>query len=170
MNAIKGLREVYSKPFYIFVAFAGILLFYLIDVILSDFSDLRAISNEGSLKLLFYYFIGYPSTLDFYSNFFLFAIAFLFGSYLSLATYKTSQIKMEKVSFFGSIGLFFGLLAPGCAACGIGLASVLGIGGALIALPFNGKEVSVLAFVLLAYANFRIAKKINQNTCPIRLK
>lgn len=170
MNFIKGFREVYSKPFYVSVALAGMFLFYLLDVIISDFSDLRIISNQGSLKLLFYYFVGYPSTLDPYSSFFLFSIALLFGSYISLATYKTSQIKGQKVSFLGSIGLFFGFLAPGCAACGIGLASVLGIGGALVVLPFNGKEISVLAFVLLGYANLRIARKINQNTCSIRLK
>ncbi|MBM3232139.1 hypothetical protein FJZ21_02045 [Candidatus Pacearchaeota archaeon] len=170
MSFIKGLKEVYSKSFYIFVALAGVLLFYLIDVILLDFSDLKAISDQGSLKLLFYYFVGYPSTIDSYSNFFLFAIAFLFGSYIALATYKTSHVKTEKVSFFGSVGLFFGLLAPGCAACGVGLASVLGIGGALIALPFNGKEVSIVAFALLLYANFKIAKKINQNTCSISFK
>lgn len=170
MNFFKGLKEVYSKPFYIAVAVAGIVLFYLIDVIISDFPDLRSLSNEGSLKLLFYYFVGYPSTIDPYSKFFLFAIALLFGSYLALATYKTGQVKTEKITFFGSIGLFFGLFAPSCAACGIGLASILGIGGAIVTLPFEGKEISLLAILLLSYANFRIAGKINQNTCPIRLK
>lgn len=171
MSYFKGFKEAYSKPFYIFLALAGMLLFYLIEVIISDFADLRAIANgNGSLTTLYYYFAGYPSTLDSYSVFFLFGITFLFGSYISLATYKTSQIKTEKFSLFGSIGLFFGFLAPGCAACGIGLASVLGIGGAIVSLPFGGKEISALAFVLLGYANFRVASKINQNTCPIKLK
>jgi hypothetical protein len=170
MKFFKGLKEVYSKPFYVFVALAGMMLFYILDVIISDFTDFKSLSGSGSIKFLFYYFVGYPSTLDYYSTFFLFAISFLFGSYIALATYKTSQIKSTKLSFFGSIGLFFGLLAPGCAACGIGLASLLGIGGAIVALPFGGKEVSLLAFVLLGYANFRIARKINQNTCPISLK
>ncbi|MEK6925462.1 MAG: hypothetical protein AABW71_04475 [Nanoarchaeota archaeon] len=171
MSYLKGFREVYSKPFYIFVALAGMLLFYLLEVIISDFSDLRIISNgQGSLKTLFYYFTGYPVTLDSYSVFFLFAITLLFGSYLALATYKTTQLSSAKFSFLGSIGLFFGFLAPGCAACGIGLASILGIGGAVISLPFGGKEISLLAFILLGYANFRVARKINQNTCSISFK
>ena len=170
MSYLKGFREVYSKPFYIFVALAGMLLFYLLEVIISDFSDLRSISNGGSLKTLFYYFSGYPMTLDSYSIFFLFAITLLFGSYLALATYKTTQLSREKFSLFGSIGLFFGFLAPGCAACGIGLASILGIGGAIVSLPFGGKEISFVAFILLGYANLRVARKINKNTCSISFK
>jgi hypothetical protein len=171
MSYLKGFREVYSKPFYILVALSGMLLFYIIEVIISDFSDLKRISNgNGSLRTLFYYFTGYPLTLDSYSVFFLFAITFLFGSYLALATYKTTQLNTSKFSLLGSLGLFFGFFAPGCAACGIGLASIFGIGGALVFLPFGGKEVSFLAFILLGYANLRIAKKIDQNTCSIRFK
>lgn len=170
MSYLQGFKEVYSKPFYILVALSGMLLFYLLEVIISDFSDLRSISDSGSIRLLFSYFTGYPLTLDSYSVFFLFAITFLFGSYLALAIYKTTQLSKAKFSLFGSIGLFFGLFAPGCAACGLGLASVLGIGGALVSLPFGGKEISIVAFVLLGYANLRVARKINQNTCSISFK
>lgn len=176
MSFLKGFKEVFSKPFYILVALSGMLLFYLLEVIISDFSDLRIIANGpgsfDSLRLLFSYFIGYPSTLDHYAVFSILFLSILFGSYLTMAIYKTGQVnKMgSSRSFLGYFGVFFGILTPGCAACGLGLASLLGIGGALVALPFDGREISMIAFVLLGYANFSIAKKINQNTCSIRIK
>ncbi|MEK6811315.1 MAG: hypothetical protein AABX96_02275 [Nanoarchaeota archaeon] len=172
---IKGFKEVFSKPFYILVALSGALLFYILNVIVSDFSELRSIANDyGSftaIKLVFNYFIGFPSTLGFYSAFVIFIIALLFGSYIALVTFKTTQLKkvQDNLSLFGGIGLFFGFIAPGCFACGVGLASILGLGGALVALPFDGVEISVVSFVLLAYANISIAGKINNNVCPIKI-
>lgn len=176
MNFFGGLKEVFSKPYYILVALSGVILFYLLNVIIADFSDLKMIANGygglTSLKLLFNYFLGYPLTIDNYSIIILFTVAVLFGTYLAMAIYKTGQINNmgKKYSLIGSLGVFFGVLAPGCAACGLGLASLFGFAGFLVALPFKGIEISIIAFLLLGYANFNIASKITQNTCSIKLK
>ena len=170
---IKGFREVFFKPFYILVALSGALLFYILNVVVSDFSDLRSIAGNYSsftaIKLVFNYFIGFPSTLSFYSAFVVFLIALLFGSYIALATFKTTQMKksQDNLSLLGGIGLFFGFIAPGCFACGVGLASIFGLGGALVALPFDGIEISVISIFLLGYANVSIAGKISKNTCSM---
>lgn len=173
MKALNGIKEVFSKPFYVLIAVTGMLLFYLLNVIVSDFYDLKEISNNYSswtaLKLTFNYFIGFPKTIDSNSVFFIFLIAFLFGSYIALATYKTSQIRAVEsdVSIIGSLGVFFGFIATGCVACGIGIASILGFGGAFLILPFEGFEISIISFSLLLYANWSIAKKIGKKICPI---
>lgn len=175
MSFLKGLKEVYSKPSYWLLMIFAAFLFYLLSVIITDFNDLKILFNYSSLLttgLIISYFVGFPSTIGLFSAVSMLIIALLFGSYLSLATYKTKQIKkMEgKTSLIGSLGIFFGVLAPGCAACGLGLASLFGLGGFIVALPFHGLEVSVIAMILLVYANYRVSKKINQNTCTIKLK
>lgn len=174
MSLIKGFKEVFSKPQYVLLMLISAFIFYLISIVITDFIDFKVIFvNYGfSLKLIFSYFIGFPSTIDAFSAYSMILVAILFGSYLSLATYKTKQVKAlgGKSSFIGSIGIFFGFLAPGCAACGLGLASVFGLAGFVVALPFHGMEVSVIAFLLLGYANLRIASKVGKNTCSIRVK
>ncbi len=174
MSSIKGFKEVFSKPSYILLMLFSAFVFYLISVVITDFADFRSIfTNYGfSLNLIFDYFIGFPSTIDNFSAYSMFFISLLFGSYLSLASYKTKQVKSlsGKSSFMGSLGIFFGFIAPGCAACGLGLASIFGFAGFLVALPFHGTEISLIAFFFLGYANLKIASKIGKNTCSIRVK
>ncbi len=173
---IEGFKEVFSKSKYIFLTLFVALLFYLLNVVISDFFELTEIFRNYSfivfLKLSFFYFIGFPSTISFFSAISMLFIALLFGSYISLAIYKTKQIKKfeTKTSFAGSVGVFLGVFAPGCAACGIGVASLFGLGGLISFLPYDGFEISVIALIFLLYANFSIAKKINQNTCSIKIK
>ncbi|MEK6915446.1 MAG: hypothetical protein AABW89_02810 [Nanoarchaeota archaeon] len=172
MKFAKGFLEVFSKPFYWFLTFFGAFIFYLLNVVISDFSNLRNLFGEYgflfSIRLAFNYFIGFSSTMTPLSYYTIIVLALLFGTYIALAIYKTGQIKkFEKFSFFGVLGVFAGILAPGCAACGLGLASLFGLGGFLIALPFEGIEISVISFLLLAYANWSIARKINSNLCNI---
>ena len=156
------------------MALSGALLFYLLNVIVSDFYELRQIANNynsfTSLKLVFNYFIGFPKTIEPYSAFIIFIIALLFGSYIALATFKTSQVQKikDRSSFIGGVGVFLGFVTIGCAACGIGLASLLGLGGAFITLPFRGTEILVISLALLLYANWSVSKKITQITCDLR--
>ena len=175
-NYLIGFKEVFSKPFYVLVAFSGALLFYLLNVIISDFSGLRAIAGNYSffisMKLVFYYFVGFLSTLDLYSAFFIVLIALLFGSYISLFTFKVVQIRKsrDEGSFVCTLGVLLGFIATGCAACGVGIASVLGLGGFLIFLPFNGMEIYVIAVILLLYANISISGRVVSNACPVKFK
>jgi hypothetical protein len=171
-----GFKEVFSRLNYIFLTFFLTLFFYLFNVILADFLDFKDIflnyEAHNYFKLLVSYFIGFPTTITLFSAVSIFVIALLFGSYISLAVYKTKQVKIfqEKSSIFGSMGIFLGIFAPGCATCGLGLASLFGIGGFLFALPFRGLEISGLAILLLGYANWKVAGKINKNVCSIKFK
>lgn len=62
-----------------------------------------------------------------------------------------TQLGMNKISF-DSLGAVPGFLAGGCASCGVGLLSMLGLGGILASLPFQGNLLrlgGVLILVLL---------------------
>ena len=173
---LKGIKEVFSKPFYVLTVIAGALAFYLLNVIIADFAELAAIAKNYSswisLKILVNYFIGFPSTIKTHSAVSLIIMAILFGIYIALATYKVSQIKKTQTnsSILGTTGIFLGFIAPGCAACGIGIASALGLAGAFLSLPFEGLEISIIAIILLSYANWSISGKITQATCAIPVK
>ncbi len=72
----------------------------------------------------------------------------------------------KKTSVLGGLGIFLAVFVPGCAVCGIGLVSVLGLGaGVLYALPFKGLEISILSILILTFAIFKITK--NFYSCKI---
>ena len=65
------------------------------------------------------------------------------------------------------IGTFLAIFVPGCAACGIGLVSLLGLGGGLINfLPWNGIEISIISIIILLIAIYQITK--NMYVCKIK--
>ncbi|MEK6909388.1 MAG: hypothetical protein AABX23_05040 [Nanoarchaeota archaeon] len=175
MSSIKGFKEVFSKLHYLVLMLSSALFFYLFSVVLTDLSEFKWIfMNYDSfifLKLLVLYFVGFPVTIGLFSAIIMILTALLFGSYISLASYKTKQVKklQDKTSIAGNIGIFLGILAPGCVACGLGIASLFGLAGFVVALPFQGTEISVIAFLLLSFANWSIAGKVSKNTCSIRL-
>src|SRR3989344_2080973 len=87
----------------------------------------------------------------------------------SLIFYKLAVLNGrgdKKIGLISSIGIILGAFAPGCAACGIGLASVLGLGGAfLAAFPLEGLEFSIIAIIMLSIAIF----KTSNSSCNIML-
>lgn len=87
----------------------------------------------------------------------------------SLLFYKARSLKGEKKGFgiISSIGFFLGAFAPGCAACGIGLASLLGVSAATLSfLPFGGLELSIIAILIIGFAIY----KVSDNSCKINYK
>ena len=73
------------------------------------------------------------------------------------------QFRMNSVSL-DSLGAVPGFLAAGCASCGVGVLSILGLGGVLASLPFHGNSLrigGVLVLVLL------IARTGDPETCKV---
>ena len=71
-----------------------------------------------------------------------------------------------------SLGIFFGFIAPGCAACGLGILAFLGLGTATLSFfPYDGLELSVLSVIILLYVVYKTGKIIkNNDSCSIVLK
>jgi len=90
--------------------------------------------------------------------------------FFSLIMYKVRVVKEtggRRLGFFASVGLFIGVLAPGCAACGIGLLSLLGLSAAFLTfLPYDGLELSIFAVGIMAIVIFKMSD--NLTICKIR--
>lgn len=172
---LKAWKDVFSNWKYSALALFIMLIFYSVNVVISNFDNL-AFYNKfgffGGIKFLFGLFLGFKERIFFSSFISLIIISILFGMLFSLILYRTNMVKntsVKTMGFFGSMGIFLGVLAPGCAACGIGLLSLLGFSAAAITfLPFNGLELSWLAIGILGFSVFKISKDIKKGVvCEI---
>jgi len=146
------------------------IVFYVSNVVISKFSSISSYYNElGFLKgskLFVTFILSFGNTILPHSFISLVIISILLGILFSLILYKTKMIESSSgktFSFLGTTGIFLGVLAPGCAACGVGLISVLGLGTAVITfLPFDGLELSILSVGILSFLVFKITRDINK--------
>lgn len=170
-------KKIFGNWRYSAIAIGVFLLFYSFNVIISSYNSLK----------VFYYSYGFSKTLIFFKiislNFYsriklnsfisLIIVSLLLGILVSMMIYKVkhSQPTNKKTGLLASTGAFIAAFAPGCAACGIGLASLLGIGGATLALlPFGGLEFSILAIIILGIAVKRTTKDlIGYPACKVNL-
>ena len=96
-------------------------------------------------------------------------IAVLFGINVSMLAYYIKQRRgtfESKTTLAGIGGFVSGLFGIGCAACGTFILSsilaLVGAGGAIAFLPFGGQEFGFLGVILVAYATYWTAKKIQE--------
>lgn len=65
-------------------------------------------------------------------------------------------------------GSFLGIIAGGCASCGVPVMSLLGVSSSfLVALPLGGNELSLLAILLLVYSIYISAKSLSVTECKV---
>lgn len=163
-NRFNVWRNVFGNWKYVIITVFIAVTFYSLNVLISSWQNVRALYPSlgffNTVKFFFVSWFGFKSTIIFHSFVSLIIISILFGTLISLILYK-SKLNMsgnKKVGLFGGIGIFIGALTPGCVFCGIGLASMLGIGaGALAFLPYEGLELSVLSIGLLSFAILKIS-------------
>jgi len=74
------------------------------------------------------------------------------------------QLKMNKMDI-SSLGAIPGFLAGGCASCGVGVLSLLGFGGVLASMPYQGNSLRMSAVLLLMALIIRTG---NPETCKIQ--
>ena len=176
-EAASSLKKVFSDWKYSLLAVVVAIVFYMIDIFLSNFKALATISSQsgffammGSLPL---FMASYPAffTVKFFIG--LVILSFLFGMLFSLILYKTRMIKSAsgKAGIFVTLGIFLGILAPGCPSCGIGILSVLGVGSAAIAfLPFKGFGLLLISIGIMSFSVYKISKDINRGIiCEVKL-
>jgi len=170
-------RDVFTNWKFSMIAIVIALVFYSINVLISSYSSLISFYSQvgffGTLKLFLTFFLGFKDHIEFHGFVTLILISIILGMLFSLIFYKTTMLKSfsgKSMGFFGTTGIFLGILAPGCAACGIGLLSALGLGtAALTSLPFEGLELSILAILILGFSTFKITKDINKGiSCEIK--
>lgn len=166
-EVIKGLKEVFSDWRYVVTAIFILLVFYSINVFISSYKTIVSFFREAGFfetAILFFNLgIGFKDTILFSSFVSLVIISLLFGMLVSLIAYKANHFGRvnNKLGVLGAIGVFLGILVPGCAVCGLGLSAVIGLGaGFLSFLPYEGLELSALSIALLGFGVYKVAKDL----------
>jgi len=97
-------------------------------------------------------------------------ISILFGINAALLVFKINNISksIHKDTGLTALGSFLGVIVAGCPACGLTLASYLGLASFIAVFPFAGLELKILGIVLLAYSLDSLSK--NLLTCKIDFK
>ena len=167
-------KKVFSNWKYLTVTIIIALVFYSLNVLISNWSSLTGFySTLGFFQTITFFFIlflGFKETIMFHSFVSLIVISILIGMLFSLVGYKINIGRGsvgKNVGLFGGIGLFLAAFAPGCAACGVGLTSVFGIGaGVLSFLPYNGFELSLASIGILVFTILNITE--NMYACKLK--
>ncbi|MBI2451896.1 hypothetical protein HYV50_02335 [Candidatus Pacearchaeota archaeon] len=169
-------KKIFSN--FRYVLFLGItaFLFYFLNGLIANIRNIESFYNilgfSGALKAVFISSLLFSKNITLLTFIGTIILSLLFGMLITLLVYRFKVIKSASGNKFGlasSVGLFFGLAAPGCAVCGVGLISLLGFSSALAILPFEGKEILLAAIVLLAFSVARISEKLYTPVCEINL-
>ena len=157
-----GLKEVYGKFFYLFLAV--LITFVLISLNILLFNRALFISLPG-WNIALQVFIGTFSAMSYLSIVTLLLSSLLAGIFISLLVYHVKTLKEMNSSISGSGGFLLVMLSPACPYCGIGLVSAMGLGGIFAGFPLNGSEISIAGIFLLIIAIVSISTKISQKVC-----
>jgi|SRR3989344_166483 len=169
------LKYVFSNWKYSFFAILVAVLFYELNVFLANWRTLISFSSllgfYGIIKFFFNLSLNFYQTIKLHSFISLLVTSVLIGILFSLIVFKINlKINPKKnSSFFGVLGIVLASVAPGCAACGIGLIFALGLSASVLTFfPYEGLEISILAILILLYAIYRTAKDLTMcDECKI---
>ena len=122
------------------------------------------------LKLLYSLLQGMWTAMSGSGLIMLFLIALLTGVNLTLLFSKVRLLKNNKrLRLVVGGNSLLGIVGSGCAACGLPILSLLGLGGSVMYLPFRGGELSYLALILLSVSLYLLLKNSNQ-ACSLAKK
>lgn len=121
-------------------------------------------------KLLVALLKGMRNMMSDLSLIILYATAFLTGANLTLVMLRLSFVKKAGSLHFAAGGSsLFGVIASGCASCGLPTLSLLGLSGAILYLPLRGLELTYVAVILLVVSLYFQIKNY-EAACRIRRK
>jgi hypothetical protein len=176
-NTSFPIITVLAKKKYLALFLAAAILFFLFNLLMQNLRLLIGGITRyswSSYRVIFVnVFTGSLAMLPLHSRVLLMIISILVGVVLSLLVFKISVAR--KQAFVGTksatLGAIFGLAVPACAACGIGLLSLIGLGSVLWYLPFKGTEVAVISVVFLSFAVYQLNNGLKEcNVCQVDLR
>ncbi len=163
----KVWKTVFSNFRYLLLTLFIGFVFYLFNVFIANYANIlsfyEVLSFNNYINFLYSLVFDFVKIISLSSFIFILIISIFFGIFFSLIVYKSnSKIRLsKKTNFFGGLAVFLGIFAPGCAACGIGLVTLLGLGaGFLSFLPYDGVELSILSIIVLCFTIFKISKDL----------
>lgn len=171
----KVFQKVFSSPLYVTLAVVIAMLVFSFAVWLPNWRLIftvigsPSVSFTEAISVIFSLFLSIGTNFTVLSASYTIAIAVMFGIYVAFLVYYISIRKGSlrgKSGVLGMGGLISGVFGIGCAACGTFiLTSVLALvsaGGIITLLPLGGEEFGIVGVVLIGYATYWTAKKIEE--------
>lgn len=94
--------------------------------------------------------------------------AILTGAILMLLVQKITALKkLGRLRLVAGGSSLLAIVGSGCAACGLPILSLIGLGGAVLYLPFGGTELLYVSFILLAGSFYLLVRNVNAIQCDI---
>jgi len=169
-------KRVFKEKKYIITTLIVALAFYLLNGIIINVPNIKSFYSllgfSGALKVLSVGAFRFVDRLTTFNAITTIILSLLIGALVSLLVFRFKMATTEKagkIGLFGSLGIFLGMAAPGCAACGVGLLAILGLSSALFVLPFQGHEINVVAIALVSFSIFNISGKLYNPVCQIKI-
>ena len=161
---------VFRQPAYLLLMLVIAVGFYLMNVLIANMDSIFAWSKTlgvgGLLMFILHLTLGFHQTITSLTFFALIFIGVATGMLFSLMVCKFRMIhRAEKnAGFISGTAVFLAFFVPGCASCGVGLAALLGFGSSIASLPFEGGEISIIAFTFLIFAIFKVSNEFSKCT------
>lgn len=96
--------------------------------------------------------------------------ALLTGVNLSLLSQRIQSLKEQgNLRFVVGGSSLFGIVGSGCAACGLPILALLGLGGSVAYLPLKGLELSYLSTLLLLVSFYILTRTSASQSCNINV-
>ncbi len=164
---IKNIRNVLQNPKYLILSLIIALVFYEINVLISNVGLIKTISPSLNLieliKDIVIISINPGNFILPLSLVALIIISLLIGVLFSLLVFKAKITKSgnAEASNLGIVGIILAVLVPGCATCGVGLISALGLSAVTLSiLPLKGFEISLVSIIILLFAISKVSKEL----------
>ncbi|PIN90129.1 hypothetical protein COU57_04505 [Candidatus Pacearchaeota archaeon CG10_big_fil_rev_8_21_14_0_10_32_14] len=172
-KSFKSLRTVFSDIKYILLAILIGFLFYFLNFFISTFGNISSFYKSQGFYgiILFSYtlFVNFKGSILLSSFVSMIVLSVLTGILFSLVLYKVNLRKKDspKIGMLSFTGMFLGIFAPGCAACGLGLAAFFGLAASFATLPLKGLEISILAMTIMTFSILRFSYYLYDDVCSI---
>ena len=144
------LRKKFIIPTIVIAVLYTLLTTYMMNVRLLKFTLLSSFSLEYKVRLMIALLGGMWTAMSGFGLTMLIIIAVLTGANLTLVVQRIVKLRsFGKLQFVAGGGSLLGFIGSGCAACGLPILALLGLGGSVIYLPFGGVELSIISAGLL---------------------
>ena len=172
----KAFQRVFSGPSYVLLAITIAVSVFAFAVWLPNWRLIFTVIASPSVNfteavaVIFGLFLSIGTNFTVVSASYTIVIAILFGINIALLVYYISTKRKESFQGRGGVvgigGLVSGIFGIGCASCGTfiltSVLALVGAGGIVSFLPLGGEEFGILGVVLIGYATYWTAKKIEE--------
>ncbi|MCA9488083.1 MAG: hypothetical protein KC516_03935 [Nanoarchaeota archaeon] len=162
MTSLKELtlvwNDVFRKRKYIIITIVVAILFYILNSIIVNHQNFGIYSI---IKSIWIFSINLRHQIKLISYISLIVLSIMLGILFSLIKYKVDFFRKAKgkQGFIGGIGASLAILVPGCATCGVGIASLLGLSTIIVRFfPLQGVEIAILSILVLGYSIYTTTK------------